>query len=348
MLVSIVITNHNYDRFLAEAIGSALGQSYKLVEVIVVDDGSTDRSREVIAGFGTRVRSVLKENGGHNSSINAGFSMSRGEIVIFLDADDLLDREAAAKHAEKHAEIRGGRGISKSQGYLEIQDETGCGFSGRIPAALPPGGDYRGAVIRRGLVAYSHSFTSANAWNRLFLKEVLPLPESGAQILGPDGYLIPLDALFSRIASIESPVGTYRIHGANRGPFGWTFTQSSLERILKIKAERLRHLRFWVSRLGLEANTGRWQSHDWRWLLERNVVSRTQGRGNEVSFAELIGGPFRNDTRSTQKALLLSILLAAYLSLSVAFAFPLARRLLNYPADQYGRRRHNGAVQNVT
>jgi glycosyltransferase involved in cell wall biosynthesis len=347
MLVSIVITNHNYDRFLADAIDSALRQSHEPVEVIVVDDGSTDRSREIIAGFGSRVRSILKENGGHNSSINAGFFMSRGEIVIFLDADDLLDREAAAKHAEKHAELREGRAVSKSQGYLDIQDETGSGFTGRIPSSLPPCGDYRGAVIRRGLVAYPHSFTSANAWNRRFLEEVLPLPESRAQILGPDGYLIPLDALFGRIASIESPVGTYRIHGTNRGPFGWTFTQASLERIIKIKAERLRHLQFWVSRLGLAASAGQWPSHDWRWMLERNVVSRMQARRFGVPVADLIRAPFRNDTRSKPKALLLSVVLAAYLSLPPVFAYPLARRLLNYPADRYARRRYNEWGQKV-
>src|SRR5687767_6151914 len=85
-LVSIIIDNYNYARFLPAAIDSALGQTYPNTEVIVVDDGSTDTSREVIRSYGGRVVPVLKENGGMMSAYNAGFSVSRGEVVVFLDS----------------------------------------------------------------------------------------------------------------------------------------------------------------------------------------------------------------------------------------------------------------------
>src|SRR5262249_37192835 len=75
---SIVINNYNYGRFLREAITSALNQTPSGVEIIVVDDGSLDDSREVIAAFGERVIPVLKENGGQASALNAGFRASRG------------------------------------------------------------------------------------------------------------------------------------------------------------------------------------------------------------------------------------------------------------------------------
>src|SRR4051812_487104 len=84
-LVSVVVNNHDYGRFLAEAIDSALGQTYLHTEVIVVDDGSTDDSREIIAGYGSRVTAVLKENGGQASAFNAAFRELRGEVVLFLD-----------------------------------------------------------------------------------------------------------------------------------------------------------------------------------------------------------------------------------------------------------------------
>jgi glycosyltransferase involved in cell wall biosynthesis len=90
MLVSIVIDNYNYDRFVCAAIDSALSQSYQPVEVIVVDDGSTDQSRDLINRFGDQISTILQDNGGQASALNAGFARSQGEIVIFLDADDIL------------------------------------------------------------------------------------------------------------------------------------------------------------------------------------------------------------------------------------------------------------------
>src|ERR1700719_288784 len=87
-LVSIIIPNYNYARYLRIAIDSALAQTYAPVEVIVVDDGSTDNSREVIESYGDRITPIIKTNGGHGSALNAGYAASRGEIVIFLDADD--------------------------------------------------------------------------------------------------------------------------------------------------------------------------------------------------------------------------------------------------------------------
>ena len=71
-LVSIVIDNFNYARFVGAAIDSALAQSYAPVEVVVVDDGSTDHSREVISSYADRVSAIFKPNGGHASAFNAG------------------------------------------------------------------------------------------------------------------------------------------------------------------------------------------------------------------------------------------------------------------------------------
>src|SRR4051794_8812023 len=94
-LASVVIDNYNYARFLPEAIDSALRQTWPATEVIVVDDGSTDRSRQIMAAYGDRIVPVFKENGGQNSALNAGFNRSRGEVVLFLDSDDALLPTAA-------------------------------------------------------------------------------------------------------------------------------------------------------------------------------------------------------------------------------------------------------------
>jgi glycosyltransferase involved in cell wall biosynthesis len=86
--VSVIINNYNYARFLNAAIDSALNQRYPLIEIIVVDDGSTDDSREIILSYGDRITAIFKENGGQASALNAAVAASRGNILCFLDADD--------------------------------------------------------------------------------------------------------------------------------------------------------------------------------------------------------------------------------------------------------------------
>lgn len=89
-LVSVVISSYNHERYLGEAIESVLAQTYPRFEVIVVDDGSTDRSWQVATGF-PGVRCVRQENRGTPAATrNRGLQESRGEYVVFLDGDDRL------------------------------------------------------------------------------------------------------------------------------------------------------------------------------------------------------------------------------------------------------------------
>jgi glycosyltransferase involved in cell wall biosynthesis len=89
-LVSVVIPCYNAEKYVAEAIESVLKQSYKNVETIVVDDGSTDHSIEVIRSFGDRVRLEQISHQGACAARNRGLQLSRGEFIQFLDADDRL------------------------------------------------------------------------------------------------------------------------------------------------------------------------------------------------------------------------------------------------------------------
>src|SRR5437879_9367021 len=109
-LASIIINNYNYRRFLREAVDSALNQTYRNTEVIVVDDGSTDGSPEIIASYGDRIVPVLKKNGGQNSALNAGFSLSRGDVILLLDSDAVLLPTAIAAALEAFADPAVGKG----------------------------------------------------------------------------------------------------------------------------------------------------------------------------------------------------------------------------------------------
>jgi glycosyltransferase involved in cell wall biosynthesis len=89
-LASIIITSYNYEKFLPRAIDSALQQTYPVKEIIVVDDGSTDNSRHIINSYGDQIIPVFQKNKGRAFATNAGFFASQGEIIFFLDADDIF------------------------------------------------------------------------------------------------------------------------------------------------------------------------------------------------------------------------------------------------------------------
>lgn len=89
-LVSIIIPCYNGERFVAEAIESALAQTYPHKEVIVIDDGSTDNSLDVIKSFGDKIRWETGPNRGGCAARNRGIELARGELIQFLDADDIL------------------------------------------------------------------------------------------------------------------------------------------------------------------------------------------------------------------------------------------------------------------
>jgi glycosyltransferase involved in cell wall biosynthesis len=100
-MVSVVMPVYNGSRFLRESLDSILAQTYKRLEVIVVDDGSTDDTPEILASYGPRIRVFHKPNGGGASAINLGIRQARGDWIAWLSADDLweptnLERQVTA------------------------------------------------------------------------------------------------------------------------------------------------------------------------------------------------------------------------------------------------------------
>ncbi len=212
-LVSIIIPNYNYARYLRGAIDSALAQTYSSIEVIVVDDGSTDNSRVVIEPYGERITSIFKPNGGHGSALNAGYLASHGEIVIFLDADDELMPEALEQVVKAW-----GPGTAKAQFQLEMVDETGQPLRERVPPfdRYLPNGDIRERILRYG--EYPSSPCSGNAYSRAALDKLMPMDEM-LWSAGSEKSLVFLSPFFGEVVSIRAPLGRYRIHSDNDSGF---------------------------------------------------------------------------------------------------------------------------------
>jgi len=98
--VSVVIVTYNHGRFIADAVDSVLAQSFADRELIVVDDGSTDGTGEILAPYGDRLQYVRQDNRGAFAARNTGRGLARGAYIAFLDADDVWEPGALARLME--------------------------------------------------------------------------------------------------------------------------------------------------------------------------------------------------------------------------------------------------------
>lgn len=230
--VSIVITSYNYDRYLRAAIESALSQTYPNTEVVVVDDGSTDSSRDIIKSFGSRCISVFRENGGEAAASLSGLNASRGDIVLFLDSDDLLDGDAVEQIVAAWRP-----GCAKAQFYLRIIDGAGHPIGRRNPN-IDFVADERVSECLFLYGYYSSPPTSGNAYARGFLAEVLPAAEQSWRT-GVDGYLNGLAPLYGSVLSLPAELGSYRMHDRNMSAWSDRTLQHMRDGMLReIRRER--------------------------------------------------------------------------------------------------------------
>jgi glycosyltransferase involved in cell wall biosynthesis len=263
VVASVVVNNYNYGRFLGAAIDSALSQTHPATEVVVVDDGSTDSSRDVIARYGSRVTAVLKENGGQGSAFNAGLQASRGSVVVFLDADDLLLPTAVARACDRLSEPD----VHKVHWPLWVIDASGQRTGRMWPAAKLPDGDFRAELAARGPACIASPPTSGNAWARQFLERVMPIPQGYG--LCADEYLYTLAPAWGIVRRIEEPQGCYRLHGANH------YQSLSLEQRIPIGARvqerQCELLADHLRREGIHVDSEGWLAQTWFSRLQRAI-----------------------------------------------------------------------------
>ncbi|HXP82210.1 MAG TPA: glycosyltransferase [Verrucomicrobiae bacterium] len=247
--VSVLIDTYNHERFIERAITSVLEQDMPMdgVEILVVDDGSADRTPEIARRFEPRVRLLQKSNGGQASAFNAGIPECHGEIVAFLDGDDWwapqkLRRVLEAMKQDPEAGIIG-NGITEvlenGDEHSEVLHETPRFRINSLQGAQ---------IFRR---RKSQLGTSRMTVRADILRKILPVPES--IVIEADEYIFTLAAALSVALILGEPLTFYRIHAGNLFQLSEFNKESILrkQKSIEILAQALSER---LSRLGLAKN----------------------------------------------------------------------------------------------
>ena len=204
MHVSIIVLNYNYGRFVGQAIESALRQTYADLDVVVVDNGSTDNSMEVIHHYADRVRVVRQaSNIGQGQGYNLGIEAALGEWVMWLDADDLLDADAIASCMALVDDD-----TSKVQFPLRVVDAEGRPTCGVVPF-LRHQGDVVPIIRRFG--HYAGPPGSGNLYRKAAVAPYFPVPPGDWPIC-TDTVPFLTAPFHGTVVDAGRPLGCYRVH----------------------------------------------------------------------------------------------------------------------------------------
>ncbi|OGO23189.1 MAG: hypothetical protein A2144_11180 [Chloroflexi bacterium RBG_16_50_9] len=210
--VSVITPTYNRAHLISQSIQSVLNQTFSDFEIIIVDDGSTDNTREVLDSFkDPRIKYTWQENGGPSVARNTGIKASSGDYIVFLDSDDVLVRNALEKGVrvlDAHPEV----GFSYGQAYL--MDERGRVFGFR--KHRDRGSHILNGIeeIRKAIVNGNHIPTSTIMARRSCLEEVGTFDDAFRYGSEDFDLLVRLARLHS-VAYIAEPLIKYRVHIAS-------------------------------------------------------------------------------------------------------------------------------------
>jgi glycosyltransferase involved in cell wall biosynthesis len=209
--VTALIDTYNHERYIEQAIVSVLeqGLSAAELEIVVVDDGSTDGTASIIQKFAPRVRHIRKKNGGQASAFNAGFVESRGEIVALLDGDDWWAKgklKEVVEALEQNPQI-----AAVSHGYYEFHEETQEAVE-RVPAARTSVSIDTREAVEAARAAWPFLLMGALTVRRKVLDWIMPIPE---EMVFMADTAIQVAAILMGTMLLERPLFYYRQHSQN-------------------------------------------------------------------------------------------------------------------------------------
>lgn len=212
MRISVVIPNYNYGRFLGLAINSLLEQTEAVDEIIVVDDGSTDNSREVMAGYGDRIIPIYQQNAGQASAFNAGVAKATGDIIALLDSDDLFFPDKVAQLKQLYASHPEVQWI-----FHNLQEFGQDSLPSPLPSQITKP-TYQVVnekqSMKRGTSYYDAPATSGLTFRSEFIKQIFPLPIADSITIS-DHYIKFYCLAKAEGLHIDAALGGQIVHGNN-------------------------------------------------------------------------------------------------------------------------------------
>jgi glycosyltransferase involved in cell wall biosynthesis len=217
MIVSVLIDTYNHEQFIERAITSVLEQDMPMdaIEILVVDDGSTDCTPEIVRRFEPRVRLLRKSNGGQASAFNLGFAHASGQIIAMLDGDDWWEKPKLRLVLEAFRENPGIGAIGNALNEVAADGKHLRAISPDLPhpfsfRTLQEGIQFRSLMTYMG--------TSRLALRRSVLERVLPVPED--LVIEADEYLATLSVAISGGLVLGQPLTNYRYHPGSLYQYG--------------------------------------------------------------------------------------------------------------------------------
>jgi glycosyltransferase involved in cell wall biosynthesis len=258
--VSVIITCFNYAAYVAQAIDSALAQTFTDIEIVVVDDGSADASAEVIAGYGDKVKAVYQTNQGTIRACLAGLNRSTGKFIIFLDADDLLVPTALSEAAPFLD-----ASVSKIQFMLQPIDADGAD----IGRPFPKSADLFSSDTLKAEISLQGCYDTPPSSGNIYRRDVYTQLGSLDYDYGIDGVAYLLAPFIGRVHFIQKALGKYRLHGSNLSGAG-AMQAPRMRRDSDVFAKRLAHLCELLAKNGIDAGAIR-PSGEYQYRLERLI-----------------------------------------------------------------------------
>ncbi len=300
--VTVLLSNYNYGAYVEQAIQSVLDQTYRHFELMVVDDGSTDDSRQRIAALAAkdgRVTMITQSNQGMAAALNAGFARSRGDVVCLIDADDLFEPDK----------------LERVVGYFARQPDTGMvqhplqviDAAGRKVQVIPflsrlERGWLAPTVMRRG-GRWSCMPTSGLSFRVEIARWLLPI-DTRRYWISADALLFTVGPLLSRVGVIDRPLARYRVHGRNHMSSG-NVDRGEVRKRIRSYHDTLVGSNQHIAELGLDLPRLAARDHVlYREQLFALSMLRGQGRGVGRRYAALLAALWKDDMyRPTQKLL---------------------------------------------